>query len=252
MKITILSLLLIFVFLASSYGIKDDSLVLYCPFDEGVGDTAKDEKSGLIGKISGAKWTNKGKFKGALEFVNDTDKVEFAIEKVLDITDAITMQAWVLPEAVQDDSNIMGRRSAANVGGYCMQWTNGKFEMWLNVNGAGWQGTRGKQTKTPKPGEWHHIACVYDGTDELQYVDGELDIKFSAPGKIASIQDVFRIGHSTTNLKTMKGIIDEVAVYKRALKLDEIKQDMMKGVLTPVVTQGSLVTTWGNIKGDKK
>jgi len=248
MKIISIFMIFVFIFLANAYAIKDDSLVLYCPFDEGSGDTIKDAKSGLSGKISGAKWSNKGKFGGALEFTSDTDKVEFPADNILDITTAITMEAWVLPNEVQDDSNIMGRRSAANVGGYCMQWTKGKFEMWLNVNGAGWQGTRDKQTITPKPGQWHHIACVYDGSEEQQYVNGELDIKFSAPGKIASIQDVFRIGHSTTNLKTMKGLIDEVAVYKRALKLDEIKQDMLKGVLASVSPKGNLVTTWGNIK----
>jgi len=127
MKILIMSLLFVFTFLSIAYAIDDASLVLYCPFDEGNGDTVKDAKSGLVGTINGPKWTNKGKFNGALEFAKDTDNVEFAAENVLDITDAITMEAWVLPNLVQDDSGIMGRRSSPNVGGYCMQWNTGKF-----------------------------------------------------------------------------------------------------------------------------
>ena len=180
------SVLLLLMFTCSFvYAIDDDSLVLYCPFDEGNGDTVTDMKSGLVGIINGPQWTNDGKLNSALEFVNTTDNVEFADEDVLDIIGEITMEAWVFPSEVQADSGIMGRRSAANVGGYCMQWTAGKFEMWLNVNGGGWQGTRDKQTIVPETGEWHHVACIYDGEAELQYIDGELDIKFDAAGEIA-------------------------------------------------------------------
>lgn len=242
-------IVLMFIFVCSSvYSIDDASLVLYCPFDEGAGDTIKDAKSGFIGSINGAKWTKDGKLGGALEFVNATDHVEFDKEGALDITDEITMQAWVFPNAVQGDSNVMGRRSQPNVGGYCMQWTAGKFEMWLNVNGGGWQGTRDKQTIIPKPGEWYHIACVYDGNEELQYVNGVLDIKFAIPGKIASIAEVFRIGSAQTGLSSVIGKIDEVAVYNRALSLNEIKEDMDKGVMAPVSPVGNLASTWGNIK----
>jgi len=128
-----------------------------------------------------------------------------------------------------------------------MQWTAGMFEMWLNI--GGWQGTRGKQAIKPTTGEWHHIACVFDGKDEYQYVDGELDAKFSFPGKFASIAEVFRIGQALS-LASMFGIIDEVAIYKRALTADEVKQDMLKGVVTPVSPTGRLVATWGIIKGE--
>lgn len=243
-----MSLLFVFAFLSVAYAINDASLILYCPFDEGSGDTVKDTKSGLVGKINGPKWTAKGKFGGALEFTKNADNVEFPADNLLDITDAITMEAWVLPNEVQADSGIMGRRSAPNVGGYCMQWTAGMFEMWLNI--GGWQGTRGKQTAKPKTGEWHHIACVFDGTNEFQYVDGELDIKFSIPGKFASIAEVFRVGQAQTSLSSMFGIIDEVAIYKRALTADEVKQDMSKGIIAPVSPAGRLVATWGIIKGE--
>jgi hypothetical protein len=251
MKI-ISNIVLIMIFICSiAYAIDDASLVLYCPFDEGKGDTIKDAKSGLVGKISGPQWTAKGKIGGALEFISDADKVEFAAEDKLDITDAITMEAWVLPNKVQGDSSIMGRRSNPNVGGYCMQWTAGKFEMWLNVNGGGWQGTRDKQKIIPNPGEWHHIACVYDGNDEMQYVDGVLDVKFTAAGKIASIKEVFRIGQAQTNLASMLGFIDEVAVYKRALTFNEIKKDMSEGVISSVSPAGNLVSAWGSIKNSR-
>lgn len=250
MKPIVISVLMLTLVSSLAYAISNDAdLVLYCSFDEGSGDSVKDMKSGLSGAITGAKWSKNGKYGGAMEFVNAADNVQFDAENILDITKEITMEAWVLPNAVQGDSGVMGRRSAANTGGYCMQWTAGKFEMWLNVNGGGWQGTRDKQAIIPKPGEWHHIACVYDGKEELQYVDGELDVKFAAAGEIASIKDTFRIGQAQTNLSAVIGLVDEVAVYKRALSLNEVKKDMNEGVYSAVSPAGNLASTWGGIKG---
>jgi len=247
MKILTVSLLFVFAFLSVAYAVDDASLILYCPFNEGNGDTAKDVKSGLEGKFNGTtKWTDKGKVGNGVEFKAAADYVEFPADKLLDITDQITMEAWILPNEVQADSGLMGRRDSANVGGYCMQWTNGMVEMWIYI--GGWQGTRGKQTIQPKTGEWHHVACVYDGKQEIQYVDGKVDIQFDQSGKIGSIDQPFRVGQAQTSLTSMFGIIDEVAVYKRALTEAEIKQDMTKGVIAPVSPAGKLASLWGYVK----
>lgn len=246
MRVFSLTLLFIFVILSSTcYAVKDPSLVLYCPFNEGSGDTTKDQISGLVGQLNGAKWSAKGKVGNAVEFAG-TSFIEFPVEPVLDITGTITMEAWVLPNEIQADSGIMGRRTSANVGGYCMQWTNAMIETWIYI--GGWQGTRGIQTIKPEPGEWHHVAGVYDGSKVYQYVDGILDVSFNLSGKIGSVPEVFRIGQAQTGLTPMFGIIDEVAVYNRALSQDEISTDMKSGVVTAVSPLGSLATTWGAIR----
>ncbi len=248
MKALALALLFMFSTLYSvGYAIDDPALILYCPFEEGGGDSTKDVKSNMVGKFNGGvKWTNKGKFGKAIEFTDAGSSIEFPEDAKMDITEAITMEAWILPNAVQADSALMGRRTSANAGGYCMQWTNGKIETWIHI--GGWQGTRDKQTIIPKPGEWHHVAGVFTGSDILQYVDGELDIKFSIGGKAGSVKEPFRIGQAQTGLTSMLGIMDEVAVYKRALTAQEIKTDMEKGIITPVSPSGSLVSVWGKIK----
>ncbi len=248
MKALALALLFVFSTLYSvGYAIDDPTLILYCPFEEGSGDSTKDVKSNMVGKFNGGvKWTNKGKFGKAIEFTDASSSIEFPEDAKMDITEAITMEAWILPNAVQADSALMGRRTSANAGGYCMQWTNGKIETWIHI--GGWQGTRDKQTIIPKPGEWHHVAGVFTGSDILQYVDGELDIKFSIGGKAGSVKEPFRIGQAQTGLTSMLGIMDEVAVYKRALTAQEIKTDMEKGIIAPVSPAGSLVSVWGKIK----
>lgn len=249
MKLKVFSLILLFILVFTTsicYGIsKDPALVLYCPFDEGTGDTTKDKASGLVGKLNGVKWNPKGKIGGCVEF-SGAVSIEFPKTPILDITDAITMEAWVLPNEVQGDSAIMGRRTQANVGGYCMQWTNAMIETWIHI--GGWQGTRGKQTVKPKVGEWHHVASVFTGSEIIQYVDGKVDIAFNIGGKAGTVDEVFRIGQAQTSLTSMTGLIDEVAVYKRALKEDEIRADMEKGVMFAVSLQGSLTTTWAKVK----
>jgi hypothetical protein len=243
-----LNLIVIFMFLSSiSYALDDPALVLYCPFEEGGGDTTTDQASGLVGTINGAEWTGDGKFGNALEFSAAGHFVEFPEDAVMDITDAVTMEAWVLPIQVQADSGVMGRRTAANAGGYCMQWTNAMVETWIHI--GGWQGTRDKQAMQPDTGEWHHIAGVFTGSEIIQYVDGEIDSEFNQAGTMGSVAEIFRIGQAQTGLESMFGTIDEVAVYNRALSEAEIKMDMEAGVIPAAVTHsGNLATTWAAIR----
>ena len=234
------------------WAIKDDSLMLYLPFEEGEGEVVMDQSGhGIKGELHGAVFSPDGKFGGCLLLESSDQYVEIPPVPELDITDQITMEVWILSERSQPDSNILGRRSQANVGGYCLQWSaqfTGKpqIETWLFI--GGWQGTRQKQSISPEPGKWHHVAAVYDGKSLKQYIDGELDVKMELSGRINSVQEVFRIGMAQTGLPGMVGKVDEVAIYNRALTEEEIKRDMTKGVISPVPPRGSLATMWGRIK----
>lgn len=240
------------VFLPFSWAVKDDSLMLYLPFDEDEGEVVTDQSGhGIEGKLHGAKLSLDGKFGGCLLLESSDQYVEIPPVPELDITDQITIEVWILPQLSQPDSNILGRRSQANVGGYCLQWSaqfTGKpqIETWLYI--GSWQGTRQRQKISPEPGKWHHVAAVYDGKSLRQYIDGELDVEMEISGKINSVQEVFRIGEAQTGLPGMVGRVDEVAVYNRALSEEEIKRDMTKGVISPLSPKGTLTTMWGRIK----
>ena len=49
-------------------------------------------------------------------------------------------------------------------------------------------------------------------------------------------------------LPGMVGLVDEVAIYNRALSVDEINQDMENGVFFAVSPNDKLATTWGKLK----
>ena len=238
----------------NAWAINDDkALMLYFTFDEDEGGTVTDVTGNNIeGTFEGAVWSADGKIGGAVHLEDNQQFVEVDAVPELDITDAITIQAWFFPEESQGDSNLMGRRSSANVGGYCLQWSaqftgSPQIETWINI--GGWKGSRQKQTIEPDLEEWHHVSSTYDGNMIRQYIDGKLDVEFEPPkGKINSIEVVFRIGKAQTGLDGMVGLVDEVAIYNRALTVDEINQDMENGVYFAVSPNDKLATTWGKLK----
>jgi hypothetical protein len=241
-------------FSVNAWAINDDkALMFYFTFDEDEGGKVTDISGNDIeGTFEGAVWSKDGKIGGAVHLENNQQFVEVDAVPELDITDALTFQAWFFPEESQGDSNLMGRRSSANVGGYCLQWSaqftgSPQIETWINI--GGWKGSRQKQTIEPDLEEWHHVSSTYDGDMIRQYIDGKLDVEFAPPkGKINSIEVVFRIGKAQTGLDGMVGLVDEVAIYNRALTVDEINQDMENGVYFAVSPNDKLATTWGKLK----
>ena len=251
--ITVLSLIAL-VLSVNTWAINDDkALMLYFTFDEDDGGQVTDISGNNIeGTFEGAVWSKDGKIGGAVHLEDSEQFVEVDAVPELDITDELTIQAWFFPEESQGDSNLMGRRSSANVGGYCLQWSAQftgapQIETWINI--GGWQGSRNKQTIKPALEEWHHVSSTFDGDTIRQYIDGKLDVEFTPPkGKINSIEVVFRIGKAQTGLDGMVGLVDEVAIYNRALSVEEINQDMENGVFFAVSPQDKLATTWGKLK----
>ena len=251
--ITVLSFIAL-ILTVNAWALNDDkALMLYFTFDEDNGGKVKDVSGNNIeGTLEGAVWSKDGKIGGAVHLEGIDKFVEVDAVPELDINDELTIQGWFFPEESQGDSNLMGRRSSANVGGYCLQWSAQftgapQIETWINI--GGWQGSRNKQTIKPALEEWHHVASTFDGDKIRQYIDGKLDVEFEPPnGKINSIEVVFRIGKAQTGLDGMIGLVDEVAIYNRALTVDEINQDMENGVFFAVSPGGKLAITWGQLK----
>ncbi len=119
MKSVITVLSVIFLSLSvNSWALNDDeALMLYFTFDEDEGGKVTDITGNNIeGSFEGAVWSKDGKIGGAVYLENNQQFVEVDAVPELDITDELTIQAWFFPEESQGDSNLMGRRSGANVG----------------------------------------------------------------------------------------------------------------------------------------
>ncbi len=110
---------------------------------------------------------------------------------------------------------------------------------------------QGRSTMMPLDGNWHHIVWVaYDTTARL-YVDGQLDprefknIWLPEPGDIAAANrgltlDTLTLGATMQPAgisNYLNGLIDDVAIWERALSLEEIERVRTNGIPTPISPQ---------------
>ncbi|MCP5519007.1 MAG: immunoglobulin domain-containing protein [Verrucomicrobiales bacterium] len=115
----------------------------------------------------------------------------------------------------------------------------------LFVRNSGTQVNHAHGTLTAYDGTWHHVALVDAGGELRLYVDGELDSTIAytrgpTPMTITSIGAVVRqvtegappVAASIAAL--FRGMIDDVAMWERALSQAEIQDVVTNGIQTPV------------------
>jgi len=141
----------------------------------------------------------------------------------LNITGAITVEAWVKFDSVGTYQTIVAREGygAGTGGGYALQINNvGKLRFIIYQNSSSYVDVVG-QTVIPT-GEWHHVAGVYDGTATRSvFVDGVEDggaTSTTGPTPPGSGTAGLTIGRrSSGNSNYFGGKIDEVRVSDSAL-----------------------------------
>lgn len=77
-------------------------------------------------------------------------------------------------------------------------------------------------------GKWHQVVCVYDGSSTAIYVDGKLDVKFSAGPGVINLNDDYMDGFwfgQSCGGRYLDGAISEARFWTRALTLNEIQDN---------------------------
>ncbi len=201
---------------------RQGGLVAHWKFDEMRGEIAKDSSgNGNVGRLVGNPVWAKGKTGGALSFDGDGDYVAVGNESNFDITEQITVAAWI-------KVNKFDRAWQTIVGKGDNTWRLARYkeENGLKLNcddESGYVGVAGDMTVND--GGWHHVAGVYDGKKMYLYVDGKLDASVEHTGKIRTDDYDVYIGENTEVLgHEWDGLIDDVRIYDRALSADEIVQ----------------------------
>lgn len=99
------------------------------------------------------------------------------------------------------------------------------FSFFLNLNGTAPHVHSSAFTEQDR---WYHVVGTYDGVKMRLYVDGQLDGELGAPevngGTIDYTPDSygFTIGACYGGCSLMSGVVDEVAIYDKALSADRI------------------------------
>ena len=199
-------------------------LVAAYSFDAGSGTTVADlSGTGNPGTISGATWSTAGKYGGALSFDGVNDLVTVADAPSLDLTTALTLEAWARPSAVTSWRTVMLKEQAGQLV-YALYANNDASRPSGHVFIGGDRELRG--TAQLAPDVWTHLALTYDGANLRIYVNGTQAASLALTGAIAASTGALRIGGNTIWSEWFGGLIDDVRLYNRALTQAQIQSDM--------------------------
>ena len=230
--------------------------MVHYSFDTDGGSEVEDASgNGNTGTIIGAApWTSDGKLRGGISLEGGHVGTPEAIDGFTDMPlSGLTVEAWVYISEVTGDTQQVWEALNAPGAWPAETFIEGALPgmVFYIYDDAGTD----HQVDIPDLPlqEWVHIAGTYDGSVQTAYVNGEMVGEEAWSGTftlIAAADGAVVIGRDNeADIQHLGGMVDEFAVYSRALASDEIQQDMA-GVTTAVSPAGKVSTTWGAIKGN--
>ncbi len=153
-------------------------------------------------------------------FDGEDDYVDCGNDESLDVTDKITLEAWVkFPADLTDYVGIINKRDVFYF--VISKYERIRFRFW---NASGGIQAMHIVNYLLSVNTWYHVACTYDGTWVKIFVDGD--------EKYANDNDAGEQLNSNNNPITIgkyfpsyyfNGAIDEVRIYNKALSAVEVK-----------------------------
>jgi len=234
------------------------SQVAYWKLDEGYGSTTNNSVTtgGLSGTITNAIWTNSGKFNKALSFDGSGDYVSIADNNALDITDTITLSAWIKAGSMVQAGTVIGKtNSASTASNYTLRLINqaspDELEFTATTYGSYWTSNANLVT-----GTWYHVVATYNNaTDTTRiYVNGRLTtgscVSASCNTALTANSEVVGIGRpGALNSEYFNGVIDEVKIYSSDLTPAQVLIDYNRNASQKL---GGLGTTAAGASDDSQ
>lgn len=204
-----------------------DGMVSYWRFDEETGTIAYDSFDDNHGTIYGAQWTT-GIVDGALSF-NGNDYVN--VGNMGAFPTEGTIEFWMYEDQFEDCENPFATNiDVENVN--VIRFEESPSTFYVVVGGAGYS-VYNYITSSPPQG-WHHVVLVWNsGSSNIKgYLNNvkKFDTSHSNwPTTMPNVQ-IGRGYRSTLPKRYFSGLIDEVAIYNRALCALEIQQHYQDGL----------------------
>ena len=212
-------------------------------FDESSGTQAQDASGrGGTGTIAGATRAV-GRFGGGLTFDGVDDWVTVADSAALDLTSAMTLEAWVNPTLLGANwrTAVMKENGAGLA--YALYANDGANRAASYVNTGGDQGISSSAGVVPV-NTWTHLATTYDGANLRVFANGTQVATRALTGLIRTSTSPLRFGGNGAWLNEFfQGRLDEVRVYDRALTAAQISTDMNVPIGPPPPAPPQLAVT---------
>ena len=222
------------------YHVIDDNPIGYWRLDETAGPNALDETAANPAVYHGTPtYTQPGAQKvldsrpipGSSVGFSGDDRIRAG--DIPNLTGDLTFELWLRPRDTSVRRNPLAKAYSGE--GNITQELSGQLTF---HHGEGGGNTRGYEFLRSSPlmnDAWSHVVLTRDGQTVSWYVNGELDTQkvFTKIASDSSLPLIIGDGHTNG----YDGYIDEVAVYDRALTIDEII-DHFDNIIDP--------TTYGN------
>ncbi len=200
-------------------------LVASYGFNEGSGTVVADVSGGgNTGTVTGATWTT-GRLGGGLLFNGTTNWVTVNDSAALDLTNAMTLEAWVNPSASNGWRNVLLKEAPPLDLAYGLYANENVARPDATIHTGASDSVAAGTAGLPL-NAWTHLAGTYDGTTLRLYVNGVQVTQTAVTGALTNSASPLRIGGNNVWGEYFAGIIDEVRIYRRALSPSEIQADM--------------------------
>ncbi|WP_272473957.1 LamG-like jellyroll fold domain-containing protein [Baekduia alba] len=202
-------------------------------FDETSGTGASDSSgNGLNGTITGATRSTTGKFGNDLTFNGTSNWVTVADNAKLDLTNKITMEAWVNPTALGTTWRTAMIKENTSALVYSLYANAGNSKASGHVSTPAESNTM--STANIAVNTWTHLATTYDGATLKLYVNGTLVSSKAVTGSMPNSTGALRFGGNNVWGEWFKGQLDEIRLYNTALTQAQVQSDMA----TPIAGAG--------------
>ncbi|RLF49965.1 MAG: hypothetical protein DRN24_07295, partial [Thermoplasmata archaeon] len=193
-------------------GVWDSYYVMVQHLEENTGSILDSTTNDNDGSNNGATYNSSAKIDGAYDFVSsETDYIRITEDPTLNITQKITVSAWIKTPSLEDHSLIAskGRDNAYTL--YASESASYKprFSIW---DSGVEQPVDSNYLVTD--GNWHYVVGTFNGTQLRIYIDGELNNTASYTGDIDTTVNDLIIGEDTGlgPKEAFNGVIDELRI----------------------------------------
>lgn len=229
------------------------SQITYWRFDEGYGTTANDASSNSKnGTISGASWTNSGKYSKAISVGTNTNSVSMGDVSFVDGLSQMAISMWLNPSTLATAKEILGKWTSGQTNFQVTtdNTTSSEIRVYISSNGATDTGsnyctTSGLGLTT---GAWQHLVINYDGSASsgtaIKIYNNGSPITCTVTGTIPSsltsgTTSALKLGDYQANSTALLSSYDEFKMYDYSLSSDEVKIEYNRG---KAIAMGALST----------
>jgi hypothetical protein len=194
-----------------------NGLVGWWPFN---GNANDESLNGNNGTVNGATLTNDrfGNANSAFSFDGINDWIVVPDNNSLDITQELTLSAWINLSSINSFNCIISKDINATDEGYRLDILNNKLRM-IKTNSSNSQGNT-----VIDENFWIHTLVTFKNDTVNFYLNGESDGTFFAQGSITPTLNnlTFGVQNQVSTLQYVNGALDDIGIWNRALTQEEI------------------------------